>query len=105
MADQRIRLFFDESMAVAIAEQLTRRGIDSITVRDIERLGEDDRTLLQLATEDGRVMVTADADFKKIAQMETHIFFVSHSRKKSAMSSERWNGSRNLYGAHNEEPL
>ncbi len=85
MADQKIRLFFDESVAVAIAEQLRFRGIDAITVRDVERVGEDDLELLQLATEDGRVMVTADGDFKKIAQMDvTHagIFFVVHTRQE-----------------------
>ena len=85
LADQKIRLFFDESMAVAIAEQLKRHGIDAITVRDIEQLGVADLELLKLANAEGRVMVTADGDFKKLAQADTEhagIFFVVHTRRE-----------------------
>ena len=61
-----IKYYFDENMAVEIAEQLKRVGIDSITVRDIGELGDDDRSHLQRATSMGRVLCTQDADFLRI---------------------------------------
>lgn len=58
-----ISLYLDENISPKIAEQLKRRGIDTVTVRDLGLLGDTDENHLTRATEAGRVLVTADTDF------------------------------------------
>jgi hypothetical protein len=58
-----LRFYLDENVPVEVARQLKSRGIDAITVQDLDMLGEDDETHLQTATELGRVLCTHDADF------------------------------------------
>lgn len=58
-----IRFYLDENVPVAIAIQLQRRGIDAITVRDLDLLGDSDRNHLSRATRLGYVFCTNDADF------------------------------------------
>lgn len=38
----KVRFYLDENVQIVIAEQLKRRGIDAITVRDLGLLGDDD---------------------------------------------------------------
>jgi hypothetical protein len=54
-------------MPVAVAEQLQRRGIDAVTVRDLELLGESDINHLIRATTEGRVLCTHDIDYLDMA--------------------------------------
>jgi hypothetical protein len=54
-------------MQVAVAEQLKRRGIDAVTVRDLGTRGEDDEEQLARATAMGYVLCTCDSDFIEIA--------------------------------------
>ena len=64
-----------------IAAQLIRSGIDAVTVRDLDELGDSDVNHLQRATEMGRVLCTHDTDFLKMAtENTTHtgIVFVPH---------------------------
>ena len=56
----------DENVDVEVAEQLARKGIDAITVRDLDLLGEDDPNHLRLATEMGRVLCTHDKDYPRL---------------------------------------
>ena len=63
MEDRRLRYYLDELMPVAISEQLNRRGIDTITVRDLRLRGYPDAHHLQLAHELGRVLCTLDDDY------------------------------------------
>ena len=62
-----IRLYLDENLSPRIAEQLRRRGIDAVTVRDLGLLGDEDRNHLQRATQMDRVLVTTDVDFLRLA--------------------------------------
>ena len=50
-------------MPVEIAKQLKSRGIDVVTVRDLDALGESDEEHLRRATEMGCVLCTNDSDF------------------------------------------
>ena len=61
-----IRFYMDENMDPTIAEQLVRRGIDAVTVRELGELGDADINHLQRATEMERVLVTHDADFLRL---------------------------------------
>ena len=63
MPAARIRFFLDENVPVAVAEQLRRRGIDAVTVRDLGRLSQSDVDHLALAHHTGRVLCTHDADY------------------------------------------
>ena len=62
-----IRFYLDENMQVAIADQLKRRGIDVVTVRDLNLLGDTDINHLKRAVEMGRVLCTYDADYVELA--------------------------------------
>ena len=70
-------------MEAAVAEQLSRRGIDVITAQQTHPPGEDDEALLIYATSVGRVMCTYDKHFIDIAQVrhpargESHFLFTS----------------------------
>lgn len=67
MAAVALRFYLDENLPVEIARQLRTRGIDVVTVRDLERLGDADENHLQRATADGRVLCTHDTDFVQLA--------------------------------------
>src|SRR5690242_2765624 len=49
-----------------IAVQLTRLGIDVVTVRDLQLLGDSDLNHLKRATEMGYVLCTHDSDFLRM---------------------------------------
>lgn len=62
-----LRFYLDENVPVQIASQLKSRGIDAVTVRDLDLLGEEDVNHLQKATQQDRVLCTYDSDFLDIA--------------------------------------
>jgi predicted nuclease of predicted toxin-antitoxin system len=62
-----ITFYLDENVPTVIAEQLKRKGIDAVTVRDIGRLGDSDKNHLQRAIEMERVLCTHDQDFLRLA--------------------------------------
>ena len=55
-------------MPVELAVQLRRRGIDAITVRDLDKLGDDDLIHLRRAAEQERVLCTYDKDYIRLAK-------------------------------------
>ncbi|MBI1294211.1 hypothetical protein GC175_04545 [bacterium] len=67
-----IRLYLDENLSPRIAEQLRLRGIDAISVRELGYLGDSDENHLERATRLGRVLVTADTDFLRLAADGVH---------------------------------
>jgi hypothetical protein len=62
-----IRLYIDENLNPEIANQLQLRGIDAVSVRDLNLLGDSDDNHLARATQMERVLVTADVDFLVMA--------------------------------------
>jgi hypothetical protein len=64
---EAIRFYLDENMPVAVADQLHRRGIEAVTVRDLELLGDADVNHLERATAMGYVLCTYDSDYVKLA--------------------------------------
>ena len=66
-----VRLYLDENLNPAITEQLRIRGIDALCVRDLGAFGESDPKQLQRAIDMGRVIVTTDIDFLRIASETT----------------------------------
>lgn len=61
-----IRLYFDENVETAVADQLRSRGIDCVTVRDLNLLGDTDENHLRRATEMGYVLCTYDMDYLRL---------------------------------------
>jgi predicted nuclease of predicted toxin-antitoxin system len=61
-----MRLYTNESVPVAIAEGLRRRGVDVVSARDAGNLGLTDKQQLAYAHSLNMVLFTHDDDFLKI---------------------------------------
>lgn len=59
--------YFDESVELAVSEQLAAGGLDVVSTHSLDLLGDDDRNHLERATAMGRVLCTYDADFLRLA--------------------------------------
>ena len=82
MADPQIRFYLDEQVARAVALGLRRRGIDILTVQEAGLAGESDLRHLALATAQGRVIFTQNADFLRLhAQGVSHAGIVYAHRR------------------------
>lgn len=66
MAD-RIRFHLDEHVDPAIATALRRAGIDVTTTNEVGLRTKDDEAHLNCARSQGRVIVTRDQDFLRVA--------------------------------------
>lgn len=58
-----IRVYTDESVPVAIAEGLQRRGVDAWSARDAGNLGLSDEEQLEYASREETAIFTHDDDF------------------------------------------
>jgi len=68
-----VRYYLDEHVAEAVATGLRNRGIDVLTLREAGMLGASDREHFLYAYEEGRVLVTYDDDFLRLAdQTDEH---------------------------------
>jgi predicted nuclease of predicted toxin-antitoxin system len=80
----KIKFYLDESVNVAVAAGLKRRGVYVITARDSGVLGLTDIEQLTYATKNGFVIVTHDDDFLSIASRKNHAGIVYvHQQKYS----------------------
>jgi len=62
-----IRIYTDESVDVAIAQGLQRRGVEAFSARERNKLGFTDEEQLIFAREEKAAILTHDADFLQIA--------------------------------------
>lgn len=67
LAAGALRFYLDENVPVAVAEQLGRRSIEAITVRDLGLQGDPDVDHLTRAAEMGYVLCTYDTDYVELA--------------------------------------
>lgn len=63
----KIRFYLDENVPVAVATQLQRRGIEAVTVRDLDLRGDSDINHLRRAVAMGFVLCTHDSDYVELA--------------------------------------
>jgi len=56
----------DEHVSKVVTEGLRRRGVDVITVQELGLQTTEDARHLERAAQDGRVVVTQDADFLRL---------------------------------------
>ena len=68
----KIRFYLDESVHVAVAYGLKRRGVDAISAKDAGNLGLSDEEQLKYAIKNDFVIVTHDADFLSLAMDHEH---------------------------------
>lgn len=58
-----MKILLDEGLPRRAAALLREKGLDAVHVTEIAAPSTDDRWILETAREDGRVIVTLDADF------------------------------------------
>jgi predicted nuclease of predicted toxin-antitoxin system len=63
-----IRIYTDESVDVAVAAGLKRRGVDEWSARDVGNLGLSDEEQLRYASFEQAVIFSHDADFLRFAR-------------------------------------
>jgi hypothetical protein len=80
-----LRFYFDESVDLAVSEQLAIAGADVVSAHSLDKLGDKDITHLQRAAEMERVLCTCDADFLALASqgIEHAGVVYGHKRKIS----------------------
>lgn len=99
-----VRFYLDENVQLAVAEQLVRHGIEVITVRTLELLGDEDMSHLVRATQMGYVLCTHDYDFVYLAStgIEHSGLIIGHQDKHNWGLGEKFNfNSYRLFGRRN----
>jgi predicted nuclease of predicted toxin-antitoxin system len=79
-----IRFYFDESVELAVSEQLAAGGLDVVSAHSLEALGEKDPAHLERATEMGRVLCTYDADFLRLAKTQLEHAGIIYAQQQKA---------------------
>lgn len=62
----KIRFYIDENVQLEVAPQLVQRGIEAVSAKSLEKLGDTDANHLQRTTEMGYVLCTYDQDFLRM---------------------------------------
>jgi hypothetical protein len=60
-----IKFYFDESVELAVSEQLAASGFDTVSAHSLDALGDKDQTHLERATEMERVLCRLPAISKR----------------------------------------
>ncbi|MBW4689504.1 MAG: DUF5615 family PIN-like protein [Komarekiella atlantica HA4396-MV6] len=84
----RIQFHLDENIDLDIALALRRQGIDVTTTPEMELLGQTDEIQLAFACEQGRVIVTHDTDFLRLASENTDHWGVAFCKKNLSSLGE-----------------
>ena len=61
-----IKFYTDENVPIAVANGLRRQGVDVLTTQEANMQGAPDTEHLTFAANEGRVIVTQDADFLRL---------------------------------------
>jgi predicted nuclease of predicted toxin-antitoxin system len=61
-----VKLFLDENLSPQHASELRAEGYDAMAVLEVGLSGATDEQVLRFAVENGRVLVTLDADFGNV---------------------------------------
>ncbi|MEA1964402.1 MAG: DUF5615 family PIN-like protein [Candidatus Aerophobetes bacterium] len=62
-------LLCDEHIPNPVVEGLRRRGLNVVTVQEIGLSSKEDKTIMDRAREEGRIIYTRDADFLRLHQI------------------------------------
>ncbi|MDJ0619646.1 MAG: DUF5615 family PIN-like protein [Calothrix sp. MO_192.B10] len=83
-----IRFHLDENVDPDVALALHRQGIDVTTTRKMGLLGQPDEVQLAFACEQGRVIVTHDTDFLRLASQSADHWGVAFCKKNARSLGE-----------------
>lgn len=61
-----MRLLLDQNLSPLLAEELVARGHDAVHVRSLGMSAASDVAIMEAASIDGRIMVSADTDFGEL---------------------------------------
>ncbi|MBD2504366.1 DUF5615 family PIN-like protein [Anabaena azotica] len=84
----RIQFHLDENVDPDVALALRRHGINVTTAREMGLLGQPDEVQLAFACEQGRVIVTHDTDFLRLASQSTSHWGVAFCQKNTRSLGE-----------------
>lgn len=83
-----IKFYFDESVELAVSEQLNASGFDVVSAHSLNKLGDTDPNHLQRATVMERVLCTYDTDFLILAKQQLeHAGIVFAPQQKASIGS------------------
>ena len=81
-----LKLLLDENIGYLVLEELRKRDYDAKSILESNR-GTDDETVLRLASEEGRILVTLDRDFGRLvflkSQRHVGVIFLRLSKETS----------------------
>jgi hypothetical protein len=100
-----IRFYMDENIDPEVADQLVKSGIDVVTVRDFERLGDTDFNHLQKAMEMQRVLCTHDQDFLRMHAEGTPHYGIAFGRHYGSTIGGWVKALRKLHDARTAEEM
>jgi uncharacterized protein with PIN domain len=69
---REIKFYTDEQVPKAVIKGLRQRGADVLTVPEAGMMGASDSEQLKRAAREGRVILTQDDDFLRLAASESH---------------------------------
>lgn len=91
--EERLRFHLDEAVDPDVARALAKHGIDVTTTVEAGLRGEPDDAQLAYAHRTGRVIVTHDADFLRIATARSSIPVSPTVLRQRALSARSSSGS------------
>lgn len=77
----RIRFHLDENVDSDIAKALRRLGVDVTTTAEMGLIGQPDEAQLAFVYQNGRVLVTHDADFLRLASQQLNHCGIAFCKK------------------------
>jgi hypothetical protein len=83
-----VRLYIDENLSPVIAQQLQLRGFEVLSVRDLGALGDSDPDQFARAQTIGCAVVTADADFLRMAARQSEHCGIIYGRQQGHSISD-----------------
>lgn len=85
---EKISFHLDEHVNPAIAKQLRRRNINVTTTVEVSLRGQSDESQLAFASREGRVLVTHDDDFLKLASVSREHSGIAYCHQESRSLGE-----------------
>jgi len=82
---ERIKIYADESVNIAIVDGLKRRGVNAFSAKDLGKLGLTDEEQLKTAVQNQAVIFTHDVDFIRIATSKNHWGLIYVHQQKLAI--------------------
>ena len=100
-----IRYHLDESVAHALANGLRRRGIDASTATDAKLIGASDEEQLSHALREGRIAVSHDDDFLRLASAGIPHAGIAYCRQNKLSIGQLVNALTDLWRTRTAEEM